>query len=83
MGELPAQDLDPDGQSQAFRVWAEHRSRTLPGITGLWQVRGRSDLEFEKMIELDVEYIRNWSLALDLRILIETPRAALSGQGAY
>ncbi len=80
---LPAQDLDPDGQSKVFKVWAEHRSRVLPGITGLWQISGRSDLSFEKMTELDLQYIRNWSLALDLRILLKTPLVVLTGQGAY
>ena len=80
---LPAEDLDPDGQSSRFSVWAEQRSRVLPGITGLWQVRGRSDLTFEEMMELDIAYIRNWSLLLDLRILLATPVAVFSGRGAY
>ena len=80
---LPAEDLDPDGQSSEFTVWSEQRSRVLPGITGLWQIRGRSDVPFEKMIELDVEYIRDWSLALDLRILLETPLVVATGRGAY
>jgi len=55
----------------------------LPGITGLWQIRGRSDLTFEQMIDLDVEYIRQWSLELDLRILLETPVVVITGRGAY
>jgi lipopolysaccharide/colanic/teichoic acid biosynthesis glycosyltransferase len=80
---LPAEDLDPDGQSRQFAAWAEQRSRVLPGLTGWWQVRGRSDLSFESMVELDLYYIRNWSLALDLKILLLTPLAALSGRGAY
>jgi exopolysaccharide biosynthesis polyprenyl glycosylphosphotransferase len=80
---LPARDLDPDGCSKAFAVWARERTETPPGITCLWQIRGRSDLPFEKMIELDLEYVRNWSLALDLEILLETPLAVLSGRGAY
>ncbi len=80
---LPAQDLDPDGQSRRFRYWSDHRSRVPPGITGLWQVSGRGDLTFERMMELDVEYIRNWSLPLDLRILLATPKAVLAGRGAY
>ena len=80
---LPAEDLDPDGQSSEFTVWSEQRSRVLPGITGLWQVRGRSDVPFEKMIELDVDYIREWSLMLDLRILLETPLVVVTGRGAY
>jgi exopolysaccharide biosynthesis polyprenyl glycosylphosphotransferase len=80
---LPASDLDPDGQSTEFCAWAEQRSRVSPGITGLWQIRGRSDLPFEKMVELDVEYIRDWSLPLDLRILLETPIVMVTGRGAY
>jgi len=80
---LPAEDLEPDGQSREFNTWSEQRSRVLPGITGLWQIRGRSDLSFEEMIELDVEYIRQWSLELDLRILLETPVVVITGRGAY
>jgi exopolysaccharide biosynthesis polyprenyl glycosylphosphotransferase len=80
---LPAEDLEPDGQSREFHAWSEQRSRVLPGITGLWQIRGRSDLTFEQMIDLDVDYIRDWSLELDLRILLETPVVVLTGRGAY
>jgi lipopolysaccharide/colanic/teichoic acid biosynthesis glycosyltransferase len=80
---LPARDLDPDGQSKEFATWAEQRSRVLPGITGLWQVRGRSDLPFDQMVMLDVNYIRDWSLSLDFRILLETPLVMLTGRGAY
>ncbi len=80
---LPASDLDPDGQSRKFAAWAEQRSRVLPGITGLWQVCGRSDVPFEKMMELDIQYIQNWSLALDLKILLKTPWVVLTGRGAY
>lgn len=80
---LPATDLDPDGQSREFRFWSDQRSRVLPGITGLWQISGRSDLSFEQMIELDLEYIRDWSLGLDLRILLNTPFVVISGKGAY
>jgi exopolysaccharide biosynthesis polyprenyl glycosylphosphotransferase len=80
---LPARDLDPDGCSRTFAVWARQRAEVTPGVTCLWQIRGRSDLPFEKMMELDLEYIRNWSPALDLEILLETPLAVLSGRGAY
>ena len=80
---LPAEDLDPDGHSKQFGEWAEKRSRVLPGITGLWQVSGRSELPFEKMVELDRRYVSDCSLALDLRILLKTPLAVLNARGAY
>jgi lipopolysaccharide/colanic/teichoic acid biosynthesis glycosyltransferase len=69
--------------SRSFEVWSDQRAKVRPGITGLWQVRGRSELPFEDMIKYDLEYILNWSLTLDVRILIETPAFVLSGHGAY
>jgi len=55
----------------------------VPGMTGLWQVSGRSLLPFEKMVEFDVYYARNWSLWLDVTILIKTIPTILGGKGAY
>jgi len=69
---------------QEYDLW--HRRRVLevkPGITGLWQVTGRSRVSFDEMVRLDLRYARSWSLALDLRILAQTPRAVLFGDGAY
>lgn len=80
---LPARDLDPDGMSQQFFAWSEGRARVQPGLTGLWQIGGRSDLPFEDMIRLDLQYIQNWSLALDISIILETPLLVLRGVGAY
>jgi exopolysaccharide biosynthesis polyprenyl glycosylphosphotransferase len=80
---LPAVDLDPDGMSRTFSEWAEGRARVQPGITGLWQIRGRSELPFEEMVRLDLEYIRNWSLLLDIKIIFDTPAIVLKGTGAY
>jgi exopolysaccharide biosynthesis polyprenyl glycosylphosphotransferase len=80
---LPAVDLDPDGMSRAFAEWAEGRARVQPGITGLWQIRGRSELPFEEMVRLDLEYTRNWSLLLDIKIIVYTPAIVLRGTGAY
>jgi exopolysaccharide biosynthesis polyprenyl glycosylphosphotransferase len=61
------------------------RARLLvrPGITGLWQVSGRSNLGFEECVRLDLQYIAHWSLATDLRILWRTLPAVLTGRGAY
>jgi lipopolysaccharide/colanic/teichoic acid biosynthesis glycosyltransferase len=80
---LPANDLDPDGQSDEFAIRVEQRSRVLPGITGLWQVEGRSSLSFEQMVVLDLEYIRSWSLLLDLKLLARTPKVVVTGKGAF
>jgi lipopolysaccharide/colanic/teichoic acid biosynthesis glycosyltransferase len=80
---LPAQDLDPDGMSRQFTAWAEGRSAVQPGITGLWQISGRSELSFEEMVRLDLEYIRTQSIFLDLKIILETPSLVLKGVGAY
>jgi lipopolysaccharide/colanic/teichoic acid biosynthesis glycosyltransferase len=54
-----------------------------PGLTGLWQISGRSDLPWEESVRLDLRYVENWSLALDLLILWKTGRAVLTGSGAY
>ncbi|UXA07487.1 sugar transferase [Mycobacterium sp. SMC-2] len=54
-----------------------------PGVTGLWQIRGRSDLSWEDSVRLDLSYVDNWSLAGDLMIILQTLRAVLAGRGAY
>jgi len=54
-----------------------------PGLTGLWQISGRSDLPWEESVRLDLRYVENWSLALDLLILWKTGRAVFSSAGAY
>jgi exopolysaccharide biosynthesis polyprenyl glycosylphosphotransferase len=79
---LPARDLEPDGLSREYRVWAVQRTKVPPGITGLWQIRGRSDLGFEEMLRLDIAYVRHWSIWLDMKILAQTFPAALRGRGA-
>ena len=69
---------------EAYDVW--HRRRLLearPGITGLWQVNGRSRTKFDDMVRLDLQYARKQSLWLDLKILFRTPGAVFSGDGAY
>jgi lipopolysaccharide/colanic/teichoic acid biosynthesis glycosyltransferase len=67
-----------------YDIW--HRRRVLeakPGITGLWQVRGRSKTSFDDMVRLDLRYARGWSPWLDIKILLQTPRAVFSGEGAH
>jgi exopolysaccharide biosynthesis polyprenyl glycosylphosphotransferase len=66
-----------------YEPWHHQRLAVTPGITGLWQVSGRSDLTFEEMVRLDIYYAENWSLRLDLEILLRTPRAVFSMRGAY
>jgi exopolysaccharide biosynthesis polyprenyl glycosylphosphotransferase len=66
-----------------YEEWQFGRLRAVPGITGLWQVSGRSDVPFHDMVRLDLHYIRNWSLALDLAILLRTIPAVLTSRGAY
>jgi exopolysaccharide biosynthesis polyprenyl glycosylphosphotransferase len=66
-----------------YEPWHYRRLEVAPGITGLWQVSGRSDLTFDEMVLLDVYYIENWSPMLDLRILIKTVPTVLFGSGAY
>jgi exopolysaccharide biosynthesis polyprenyl glycosylphosphotransferase len=62
---------------------AQRRLLVKPGITGLWQVSGRSDLSWEESVRLDLRYVEDWSLALDVAILWKTARAVLGGRGAY
>ena len=69
---------------EVYKPW--HRQRLLeakPGITGLWQVNGRSRVCFDDMVRLDLQYARTWSLWSDIKILLQTPRAVLRCEGAY
>jgi lipopolysaccharide/colanic/teichoic acid biosynthesis glycosyltransferase len=69
---------------EAYDIW--HRRRLLeakPGITGLWQVCGRSRVKFDDMVRLDLQYARAWSLWMDIKILARTPGAILLGEGAH
>ncbi|HZW93524.1 MAG TPA: sugar transferase [Candidatus Eremiobacteraceae bacterium] len=66
-------------ECKEYDIW--HRRRVLeikPGITGLWQIKGRSRVRFDDMVRLDLQYVRNWSLWLDLQILAQTPKALFS-----
>ncbi len=69
---------------EIYEHW--HRRRVFelkPGVTGLWQVNGRSRTKFDDMVRLDLRYSQTWSLWLDIKILLATPRAAFWGTGAY
>ena len=66
-----------------YQSWHMQRLTVKGGITGLWQVSGRSDLTFDEQCLLDIYYLENWSLALDLRIMLQTIPRALFGGGAY
>jgi exopolysaccharide biosynthesis polyprenyl glycosylphosphotransferase len=73
IGPRPALPYEVD----VYREWHRRRFEAPPGITGLWQVSGRNRLSFEEMIKLDIDYLENWSLLLDLQILWRTVRVVL------
>jgi len=69
---------------ESYATW--HRRRILeikPGMTGLWQVTGRSRTTFNEMVRLDLRYVQQWSIWLDFKILLQTPKAVVMGEGAY
>jgi len=66
-----------------YEQWHYDRLSVAPGITGLWQVNGRSELSFDDYVRLDLFYTENWSLAYDLFILVKTIPVLFSGRGAY
>jgi exopolysaccharide biosynthesis polyprenyl glycosylphosphotransferase len=68
---------------EQYDEWHRKRLDVKPGLTGLWQVMGRSELPFEEMVMLDIFYIENWSLSMDIKILLQTVPTVLSGRGAY
>jgi exopolysaccharide biosynthesis polyprenyl glycosylphosphotransferase len=79
VGPRPALPAEADAYGQHVR----RRLAVKPGITGLWQVSGRSDLPWDEAIRLDVRYVENWSFVLDLQILWKTWSAVMHGSGAY
>lgn len=67
-----------------YALWHHRRFLGIkPGVTGLWQVEGRSRVTFDEMVRLDLRYARSWSPLLDLKLLLRTPKAVVSGSGAY
>jgi lipopolysaccharide/colanic/teichoic acid biosynthesis glycosyltransferase len=74
---LPMRDFN------RLEEWHKKRYLVLPGITGLWQVSGRSDLDFDDLVRLDFLYLERWSILLDLTILLRTIPAVLSRRGAF
>lgn len=83
VGPRPLQLRDYYLAIQFHRDTMSHRSALLPGVTGLWQVSGRSEVTFDDMLRLDLFYKENWSIWLDLYILWRTVVVVLARQGAY
>jgi exopolysaccharide biosynthesis polyprenyl glycosylphosphotransferase len=79
VGPRPALPEEVD----AYESWHRKRLEVTPGLTGMWQVSGRSNLSFDEMVMLDIYYVENWSPFLDLSILLRTIPKVLSGEGAY
>ncbi|CCG01375.1 sugar transferase [Blastococcus saxobsidens] len=84
-GEMSLVGPRPPLPSEVERYGVDMHRRFLvkPGLTGLWQISGRSDLSWDDSVRMDVRYVENWSLALDLMILWKTAGAVLRGSGAY
>jgi lipopolysaccharide/colanic/teichoic acid biosynthesis glycosyltransferase len=70
-------------EMKKYDQWAMNLLTVAPGITGLWQVSGRSDLSYEQRVRLDMQYIRNWTIWQDLQILLQTIPAVIRRRGAY
>jgi exopolysaccharide biosynthesis polyprenyl glycosylphosphotransferase len=79
VGPRPA----PPAEVQRYMPWHKRRLEVAPGLTGLWQVSGRSELTFDEMVLLDLYYIENWSPLLDLQIMLRTLPKMITGEGAY
>ena len=70
-------------ETEQYEEWHKKRLTVSPGITGLWQVSGRSDLTFDEMVLLDIYYVENWTITMDIGILLRSLPAVLRGRGAY
>jgi lipopolysaccharide/colanic/teichoic acid biosynthesis glycosyltransferase len=80
---LPVKDFDHIQNGKMNYDWYKKRGEAKPGISGLWQVSGRSNLSFEEMLFLDLYYVENQSIFFDLEIIFETIPVVLFGKGAY
>lgn len=72
--------------AEELEKYGEHRELLLtvkPGLTGYWQVHGRQEVSYSERVQMDVHYIRNWNLGLDVRLLLLTPLRVIRGHGAY
>lgn len=72
-----------EAEKTYYREYLQHYKSCRPGMTGLWQVSGRSDVGYGERVALDARYVERWSLALDITILARTPVAVVAGSGAY
>jgi lipopolysaccharide/colanic/teichoic acid biosynthesis glycosyltransferase len=68
---------------ERYEEWHRQRLHATPGLTGLWQINGRSDLSFDEMVRLDLFYAEHWSLWLDIKVMLRTVPAVVRGSGAY
>jgi lipopolysaccharide/colanic/teichoic acid biosynthesis glycosyltransferase len=73
----------PPRDHAKLEQWHRRRTNVLPGMTGLWQIGGRSDAAFDDLVRLDFYYLETWSIWLDITILVKTPAAVLMRRGAY
>jgi lipopolysaccharide/colanic/teichoic acid biosynthesis glycosyltransferase len=73
----------PPRDHAKLEQWHRRRTNVLPGMTGLWQIGGRSDAPFDDLVRLDFYYLETWSIWLDITILVKTPAAVLMRRGAY
>lgn len=82
VGPRPLQRRDSERLARLDPVRNRHRLSVRPGITGAWQVGGRSDVDSQRMLDLDIAYVNDWSLRLDTAILLKTIGVVLAGRGA-
>jgi exopolysaccharide biosynthesis polyprenyl glycosylphosphotransferase len=69
-------------EAELYQDWHKRRFEVLPGITGLWQVKGRNQVSFDEMVRMDLDYIQNQSIWLDIKVLLQTPLAVIKAKGA-